>query len=105
MLKIASFRRQDSTRLTVEGRLIGPWVKELEQEWQSVKQSGESLSVVDLTGVTYIAEDGKALLNRMWREGVQLIASGCCTGLIVEEITGARQNASSIPRGKKAGGA
>ncbi len=101
MLKIVSDRRQDSTRLTMEGRLIGPWVKELEQEWQHARQSGKGSLVVDLTGVTYIAEDGKALLSRMWQEGAELIASGCCTRLIVEEITSSRHDTSSIRRGTK----
>jgi hypothetical protein len=41
---------------------------------------------VDLTGVTYIDGDGKALLARMHKEGAELIAAGCLTKCIVEEI-------------------
>lgn len=74
-------------RWTLEGRLAGAWVKELEQIWCSAEPSS---IVVDLTGVTFIAEDGKALLSRMWREGAELIATGCCNSSIVEHITGSR---------------
>jgi hypothetical protein len=91
----------DSTRLTVEGRLTGLWVNELEQEWQSTRQSREIPFLVDLTAVTYIAEDGKALLSRMWQEGAELIASGCCTRLIVEEITSLRRHKTSDRRRTK----
>lgn len=90
MLKITSEKTSDAVRLTLEGRLTGLWASELEQVWQSVKQSGTVPIAVDLTGVTFVGEDGKALLNRMWQEGATLIAHGCCTGHMVEEITGTR---------------
>lgn len=98
MLKITSGQTSDSSRLTLEGSLSGPWVTELERVWQQVKQTGTFAPVVELTGITFIAEDGRALLTRMWREGAVLIANGCCTRHIVEEITGAGggQAASSV---------
>jgi ABC-type transporter Mla MlaB component len=45
-------------------------------------------SMIDLTGVTFIDADGKALLADLWRQGVDLQASGCLTRCLVEEITG-----------------
>ncbi|MCS6288107.1 MAG: hypothetical protein H8K10_03925 [Nitrospira sp.] len=89
MLKITSEQTSDSVRLTLEGSLSGPWVTELERVWQQVKQAGIFAPVVELTGITFIAEDGKALLTSMWREGAALVANGCCTRHIVAEITGA----------------
>jgi hypothetical protein len=89
MLKITTDRTPDSARLTLEGSLSGPWVTELERVWRTIRQSGAFAPVVDLTGITFIAADGKALLARMWREGAELVANGCCTRHIVEEITGA----------------
>ena len=89
MLKITSEQTSDFARLTLEGSLSGPWVTELERVWQQVKQAGTFAPVVELTGITFIAEDGRALLTSMWREGAVLIANGCCTRHIVEEITGA----------------
>ena len=34
MLKITSGQTSDSSRLTLEGSLSGPWVTELERVWQ-----------------------------------------------------------------------
>lgn len=90
MLKITCRRTPESVRITLEGRLSGPWVAELEQVWGEVGPSATGSLVVDLTEVTFIAKDGKALLSRMWREGASLAAHGCCTGHVVEEITGSR---------------
>ena len=89
MLKITSEQTSDFARLTLEGSLSGPWVTELERVWQQVKQAGTFAPVVELTGITFIAEDGRALLTSMWREGAVLVANGCCTRHIVAEITGA----------------
>lgn len=98
MLKITSEQTSDFARLTLEGSLSGPWVTELERVWQQVKQSGTFAPVVELTGITFIAEEGRALLTSMWREGAVLVANGCCTRHIVQEITGAGggQAASSV---------
>lgn len=89
MLKITSEQTSDFARLTLEGSLSGPWVTELERVWQQVKQAGTFAPVVELTDITFIAEEGRALLTSMWREGAVLVANGCCTRHIVAEITGA----------------
>lgn len=96
MLKITSEKNSNSVRFTLEGSLTGPWISELEQEWRSIEPSGTVRLVVDLTGVTFVGEDGKLLLKRMWGEGAQLIATGCCTGHLVEEITRSLPNGSSV---------
>lgn len=90
MLKITSEKNSNSVQLRLEGSLTGPWVSELEQEWRSIESSGTVRLVVDLTGVTFVGQDGKLLLKQLWRDGAQLIATGCCTGHLVEEITGSR---------------
>ena len=86
MLKITTHRSDDSTRITLEGRLVGPWIGELEQCWRDSEQSaaGRRL-IVDLTGVTFVEQEGKALLTRMYRAGADLLATGCCMKSIVEE--------------------
>ena len=72
--------------------MTGPWVYELEQAWQTVRPSTPVPPEIDLTGVTFIAEEGRTLLNRMWQQGAVFIAKGCCTGHMVDEITGARRS-------------
>ncbi len=87
MLKITSEKNRNSVRLRLEGSLTGPWVGELEHEWRSIRSAEATSLVVDLTNVTFVGEDGKLLLKQMWREDAQLIATGCCIGHLVEEIT------------------
>jgi len=71
----------------LEGKLAGPWVKELELCWRSAAGTQQIYPVrVDLYSVTFIDEDGKDLLGRMHREGAKLVATGCLNKCIVEGI-------------------
>ncbi|MBD0315990.1 MAG: anti-sigma factor antagonist [Nitrospiraceae bacterium] len=90
MLKITVERDSTPVRVLFEGRLAGAWVDEARKAWQAVPHRE---AVIDLTGVTYMDSDGKALLATMWREGADLQAVGCCTKFIVDEITGGRHDA------------
>jgi hypothetical protein len=86
MLKITTHAADDSTRITLEGRLAGPWIGELERCWRESAESaaGRPL-IVDLTGVTFVEPEGKALLSQMYQAGADLLASGCCMRSIVED--------------------
>lgn len=95
MLKITTTHEPQALRLVLEGRLVGPWLNELEQAWRSISDSIHVRRIVDLTGVTYIEENGRTVLSRMWREGAELIATGCCNKAIVEHITGSRSHSQS----------
>lgn len=86
MLKITTQPGTKSTKLLLEGRLAGPWVEELKACWSKGSGSQQSHMVVDLSGVTFIDPEGKALLITMWKRGAKLQASGCLTRCIVEEI-------------------
>jgi anti-anti-sigma regulatory factor len=87
MLKITTLTNAESTTLRLEGRLAGPWVQELERCWDSTvgMMTNYPLSV-DLSAVTYVDSDGKDLLKKIHRQGAKLIASGCLTSCIVNEI-------------------
>ena len=87
MLKITKPRDPASVSLMLEGRLAGPWVKELENCWLQMQANAQGRPLVDLTGVTFVDAEGKALLTRMWQQGAQLHAVGCLNRCIVEEIT------------------
>lgn len=101
MLKITPQRTGHSTRLMLEGRLAGPWVDELERAWRDSKESITGSLVVDLTGVTFIEQEGKALLSRMWQEGAELLAVGCCSRSILEDIMSAGRSMRSNGTAKK----
>lgn len=88
MFKITRQEDGPTTTLLIEGRLAGPWVAELDSCWRAMPGRAGSRLQVDLTGVTFIDAEGKALLSRMWQGGAILHAAGCLTRGIVAEITG-----------------
>ena len=87
MLKITTRREAGILVFQLEGRLAGPWVQELERCWRSVldTRQGDPMRV-DLSAVTFIDAEGKALLGQMYQERAELIASGCLNRCIVEEL-------------------
>jgi ABC-type transporter Mla MlaB component len=95
MLKITIHPEAGVARLKLEGRLAGPWVEELDRCWREVAGTQQSHVAVDLTGVTFIDPEGKALLTKMWQQGAKLHAVGCLTKCIVEDLTKAGRPGSS----------
>jgi anti-anti-sigma regulatory factor len=89
MLKITGQRDSspDPISLILEGKLAGPWVDELNSYWRQISGNQQSGAVIDLTGVTFIDVNGKALLTKLWQQGAELRAAGCLTRCIIEEIT------------------
>jgi ABC-type transporter Mla MlaB component len=100
MLKITTQPSAKLTKLVLEGQLAGPWVEEMERCWSKGAGSRQGSVEVDLSGVTFIDPEGKALLTRMWQQGVDLRASGCLTRCIVEEIIQTGRGGSSPARRK-----
>jgi hypothetical protein len=79
------------TRFRLEGKLISYWVKELERCWICAKNiASETRFEVDLSGVSFVDEKGKALLEGMVLEGAELVAEGpmmrSLTHSIVEHV-------------------
>ncbi|MGC4097528.1 MAG: hypothetical protein QM706_10460 [Nitrospira sp.] len=87
MLKVTAQTTDGTTALHLEGKLTNPWTDELNRYWQDVPGSQRKQVLVDLTGVTFIDSDGKALLTEMWKQGVTFRSRGCLNTSIVEEIT------------------
>jgi hypothetical protein len=87
MLKITVQSEARGLVFVLEGKLAGPWVKELELCWRSAAGTQQSRPMrVDLSAVTFIDAEGKALLGQRYREGAELVASGCLNKCIVEGI-------------------
>jgi anti-anti-sigma regulatory factor len=87
MLRITMHDNQESLTFQLEGRLAGAWVKEVEQCWQSaLAHQHKPILRVDLTGVTFIDDAGKACLAAMHRQGAELVAADCLTKAIVADI-------------------
>jgi ABC-type transporter Mla MlaB component len=87
VLRIDSLNEDDRTTLNVEGKLVGPWVKELERCWQTAVAARPPQFVrINLSAVGFIDSEGKQLLCRMRREGAVLVPTGCFMKSIVDEI-------------------
>ena len=103
MLKITSQldpAREDMS-LVLEGRLAGPWVEELRTYCRQILGTHQRCTMIDLTGVTFVDAEGKALLAQLWQQGVELQASGCLIRCLVEDITKAGRTACGGPHGSK----
>jgi len=92
MLKITMQVTADVMTFALEGKLAGPWVKEAELCWRSAAETQQIHPVhVDLSSVTFIDEDGKELLRKMYQQGAKLVAAGCLNKCIVERIVRAEE--------------
>jgi anti-anti-sigma regulatory factor len=87
MLRISTNRGPGEIKLTLEGRLAGPWVDELARAWTSLTATEDARSLrIDLDAVSFIDSAGKALLGTMHEAGTTLVGSGCMTRAILDEI-------------------
>ena len=87
MLRIYIHDEVPVTSFVLEGKLVGPWVKELEKHWEGALAAYPSrMMLVDLADVSFIDAEGRALLARMRQKGVRLLSTGVLINAIVAEI-------------------
>ena len=88
MLRITVHDKPEALTFQLEGRLAGPWVRVLQECWQSAlaRQRQPTLRV-DLTGVTSIDAAGRACLADLHHQGAAFIAADCLTRAVVAQIT------------------
>ena len=87
MLRITIHNEAATLSFVLEGKLVGPWVKELEKCWKKVLRTEPSRIIqVHLANVFYVDELGKELLAAMHKQGVNLVANGVLTQAIIREI-------------------
>lgn len=109
MIRISEIRKDSKRRLLVEGTLAGDWLEVLEKSWLEARASrnGEPMRV-DLSGVTWIDDEGRELLKRMLQDGAELRATGIMTRAVIEELieevsggdaTRPSPKATRLPRG------
>src|SRR5437867_2249798 len=88
MLRITVHEGPRALTFQLEGRLAGPWVRELEECWQSTLAGRRKpILRVDLTGVTFIDAAGQDCLAALHRQGAEFVAADCLMKAVVEEIT------------------
>ena len=96
MLRIYIHDQVPVTSFVLEGKLVGPWVKELEKHWESALAACPSRKMlVDLADVSFIDGEGRALLARMRQRGVRLLSAGVLINAIVAEIDAQQRNHQS----------
>jgi len=93
MLRITVQESVQASTFKLEGKLTGPWVRELEQSWAQVTAVPGHAVIIDLADVTFIDYAGKELLARMHESGAKLIACNPMNRSIVDEIARAGKTA------------
>ena len=76
MLMINKVETPDVITLKLEGRLVGPWVKELAFLWNSAVGLEQKSIRVDLSAVTYVDATGVELLTLISQGGARITATG-----------------------------
>ena len=98
MLRITVHDNPQVLTFQLEGRLAGPWLRELKECWQStLARQRKPILRIDLTGVTFIDAAGEACLAAMYHQGAELVAADCLTKAIVAEIAGLSLSEDSEP--------
>ena len=88
MLRVTTHIADTMITLQLEGRLAGPDVIEAERCWQvTCDENPGRPRRLDLRGVTFFDQEGKAFLKRVFQQGASFLSSGCLTRAYVEEIT------------------
>lgn len=94
MLRI-TIHQAPALTFQLEGRLAGPWVRELEECWRHATAGDHAACArFDLTGVTYVDAAGKEFLAARHAEGARFTAAGCLMRAIVDEISRRSEHSS-----------
>ena len=98
MLRITVHDNLNALTFQLEGGLAGPWVRVLEECWQSaLARQHRPVLRVDLTGMTSIDAAGQACLGSLHREGAEFVAADCLMKAVVDEITGDDAGDNPLP--------
>jgi hypothetical protein len=88
MLRITTYDKPRTLMVRLEGKLSGPWVRELEECWRrALAGQSEPVLTIDLTEVTSVDAAGRACLEAMHHQGAEFIAADCLMKAVVAEVT------------------
>jgi len=87
MLRITVQNGEKVQTIKLEGKVVGPWVEELERTCQSVVRSlGARELHLDLRGVGFVDAKGRGLLREMYlRTNARFLADSPLTRYFVED--------------------
>jgi ABC-type transporter Mla MlaB component len=83
MLRIVALEKSgDGATLSLEGRVIGPWVSELRRSCERILATGATLTL-DLAEVAFLERDGVRLLKDLVDDGVTVVN---CPAFVSEQL-------------------
>jgi hypothetical protein len=87
VLKITITETETEARWILQGKLIGPWVREFRSCWKRRHRTWTNQRcAVDLNDVTFIDKSGERLLRALSKKGVQLVANGIYTKHVLDTV-------------------
>src|SRR5271156_563361 len=87
MLRITIVDSPTEQRIVLYGKLVGPWIEELQRVWESLRQQlGNRRSVVDLNEVTLIDDSADQLLATMLGQGTELLARSMADRWLIQAL-------------------
>lgn len=87
MLKISIIDTLTQQKVVLHGRLVGPWINELQRVWEELRQQlGNRSAVVDLNEVTLIDDSADSLLAKMLEQGAELVATGMANRWLIQAL-------------------
>lgn len=93
MLKISTKRWGDDVMLVLEGSFSGAWVVEVENVWHKARFDRPGRVRVDLSGVTFVSDEGKQLLEEICASGAEIVSSDLLTKTLADELSHKQRNA------------
>ena len=89
MLRITTQSSPEALTFLVEGKLVGEWAKELELSWkQTTSVRGHRALIVDLSETLFIDNEGRRVLEKLFRDGAFFRTACPMTESIISDITG-----------------
>jgi hypothetical protein len=88
MLKISIVDTRTQRRLVIEGKLVSPWVSEVQsaRERALAGLNGREL-LIDVRNLTAINQEGENLFCQLMREGVKVRCSGVFTKHVFAQLS------------------
>ncbi len=101
MFKITTVDTRSERRLVVEGKLVEPWIAELNKTWTA---AGENLHgrklVIDLSNATVFGCDGEEALFQLMRQGAKFSCCGVLTRYVLKRMAHRCDAAARALKGK-----
>jgi len=95
MLRITVIETPTEQRLVLYGKLVGPWIGELQRIWEGLRQQLSNRdSVIDLNEVTLVDDSADHLLATMLEQGAELVARGMANRWLIQALKAGKTRAA-----------